>query len=571
MRRRCDGLKRTEVWRKGTALLAVLLLTAGAVFLQPVRAAEFSSQKIETSYYREESIGITISGNEMKVTVPETEDYSYVIVTFMDSGGNAPQETQPVKVSGGTAVYRIEEQRNGVYYIQLYRGRQEDGTFSGVIGGMESIAVLSENGNVKIIPSPVYDSSVAAFEAKAVSADALLFYLQPSENVQSDDEKIRALADEITEAEDGAYEKILAVHDWVAENIYFDYDALYAQKGWPKDAVETLSARRGLCEGYANLTTALLRACGIPAKTVIGYALYGDDRSWTLSNMYGDRANHAWTEAFADGRWIMMDVTWDSDNAYRGGQYQSAGADRTYFDNTLEFFSYSHRQSREDRYDSTYIRIPFSDIEGHWAYESIRFAVNQRFMEGTGDGRFSPDENTTQGMFVVMLARMAGVLPDGQEQPPQSEPSSQDQMPPKTDSGEKWYQDAVDWAFRNAILSGPESGFAPDEPISRETMAVMLFRYIMNVEPEIAETAKREDAEIPVFSDQEEISPQALAAVQSTVRWGLLSGYDGGTFEPQKKMTRAEMAAVSERIQYQKICIQSVDNEIRSAYNEYNF
>ena len=59
-----------------------------------------------------------------------------------------------------------------------------------------------------------------------------------------------------------------AIHDWVASYLYFDYDAL-AQPGqnWPKDALGALECGRTVCEGYANLTTALLRASGTVSYT----------------------------------------------------------------------------------------------------------------------------------------------------------------------------------------------------------------------------------------------------------------------------------------------------------------
>ncbi len=107
------------------------------------------------------------------------------------------------------------------------------------------------------------------FQQQASSADALCFYLKPSKNVQSEDAGIVSKADEITAGIADAYGKVRAIHDWVASYLYFDYDAL-AQPGqnWPKDALGALECGRTVCEGYANLTTALLRASGIPAKTV---------------------------------------------------------------------------------------------------------------------------------------------------------------------------------------------------------------------------------------------------------------------------------------------------------------
>lgn len=552
-------MRRKQIRRRGAALLMAVLLLAGAAFPQPAQAAEFSSQEIETSYYEGANITIRIDGDEMRVTVPKTEDYSYIIVTFMDSLGNAPREARPVRVADGTAFYRIEEQRDGVYYVQLYRGKDAEGEFTDVIGGMESVAVLSESGEIRIIPSPVYDSSAAAFEAKAVSTDALFFYLQSSENVQSDAEQIRTLAEEITASAASTYDRLIAVHDWVASNIYYDFDAVRAQSGWPKDALGTLSSRRSVCEGYANLATALLRACGIPAKTIFGYALYGDDSSWTLSNMYGDRANHAWTEAFVDGRWVLMDTTWDSDNAYRNGEYKTGEAVHTYFDSTLEFFSYSHRQSREDEYDSSYIRTPFSDIEDHWAYESIRFAINQGLMDGVRESLFAPDESTTQAMFLAVLARMEGVTVKNSGKTAVDDGTGADE--PESGDAAPWYRDAVLWAEENGILKGLASEFSPEDEIDREMMAVMLYNYILREEPELAEAAEGQtEPEAAAFTDAGAISGSAREAVRKTVSWGLLTGYEDGSFGPDRGMTRAEMATVIERIEYEKICIQSVDN-----------
>lgn len=586
---------RTGVRRCMTALLAAAVLFSGILAAPPDGVWAFSSQEIETSYYEGSNIAISIEGKEMRVTVPDTEEYAYIIVTFMDSRGNAPQEAKPARVSGGTVVYQIEEQRDGVYYIQLYRGAEEKGNFTNVIGGMESIAVLSEGGAVRIMPSPVYDSSAAVFESQAVSADALSFYLKPSENAQSDHSEIAGAAAEITEGLTAPYDRLIAVHDWVASNIYYDYDAVQSGGSWPKDALGTLRSKRSVCEGYANLATALLRASGIPAKTILGYALYAEDNSWNLSNMYGDRANHAWTEAFVDGRWILMDTTWDSDNFYRNGKYQTSEALHTYFDSTLEFFSYSHRQSRDEEYDSSYIKTAFSDISGHWAYEPIRFTVNHDLMNGVGDSLFAPDAPATQAMFAAVLARMSeadeasgggrraedgyesredrsengnsGEGEDGNEAEGVDGNTAEREAGNAAEGGAgnaaegadgnaaesgDWEDDAVSWARENGILAGLEDDFSPDEEADRETMAVMLQNYILRVEPELA-TQWENGTPGAIFADDGEISEEARDAVYDAVSWGLLKGCEDGYFLPEAGFTRAEMAAVIERIQYKKI------------------
>lgn len=566
-----NGFKRTA------ALWIAVLLLAECIFAPSVYAGVFSSQSIQTSYYEKGKISIEVRENEMTVTVPQSSEFSYIIVTFMDSQGNAPHAARPAKVSEGTVIYEIADRRDGVYYIQLYRNENAQGTFTGVIGGMESIAVLMENGSAKIIPSLVYDSSVKKFSSQAVSADALCYYLRPSSNVQSGDPDIVRQALAVTEGKTAAYDKLVAVHDWVASNIYYDYDALKAGSGWPVDASGTLKTRRTVCEGYANLATAMLRANGIPAKTIIGYALYDDENSWNLSNMYGDRANHAWTEAFVNGRWILMDVTWDSDNVYENGGYRTSEALHTYFDSTLEFFSYTHRQSYHDEYDSSAMKIEFSDVAGHWALEPIRFAVNNDLMNGVGGSYFSPDSETTQAMFLTVLARLSGDELTDTAEGDQDVQSSLEKS--------EWYSPAVAWARQKGILQGIDAIFDPDAQINRQMMAVMLRNYIKYAEPELAAELEKELTESAAdaaqtsqasgqplsasengqgadgsggsesisFTDQSDIASWASEAVLTTVRLGFLKGYDDGSFGPENTLTRAEMATVIERLKYKKL------------------
>ena len=145
------------------------------------------------------------------------------------------------------------------------------------------------------------------------------------------------------------YEKALAIHDWVAENIYYDYDSL-EDNSYTKqkhDAVSVLERKRTVCAGYSELAKTLLRAVGVHAVNMDCFALgFSTDGDWNkYSNMH-DKANHVITFAYPEDRWIMIDTTWDSDNEYRHGNYQKKGGhgvSHQYFDCTLAFFSYTHR------------------------------------------------------------------------------------------------------------------------------------------------------------------------------------------------------------------------------------
>ncbi|GHU93566.1 hypothetical protein FACS1894208_03240 [Clostridia bacterium] len=144
-------------------------------------------------------------------------------------------------------------------------------------------------------------------------------------------------AKEITKNCKSDYEKLQAIHDWVAENIWYDWDTYesgeYQAPDYKFDPVTVLKNRRAVCSGYAFLSYSMLIAVGIPAAYFVGNGKYGGG--------YTEKDRHAWNAAFVDGRWIQFDATWDSGNVWIGGKKQNNTpypASREWFDtktNTL--------------------------------------------------------------------------------------------------------------------------------------------------------------------------------------------------------------------------------------------
>ena len=95
----------------------------------------------------------------------------------------------------------------------------------------------------------------------------------------------------------------------------FDMDAIKYryERGY---STYVLQNKRGVCDGYASLTVALLRAAGISAKYIPGYGY----------NNGSSIEGHAWTEAYVDNKWINMDTTWDSKNKYENGKFSDKQA-----------------------------------------------------------------------------------------------------------------------------------------------------------------------------------------------------------------------------------------------------
>jgi transglutaminase/protease-like cytokinesis protein 3 len=159
--------------------------------------------------------------------------------------------------------------------------------------------------------------------------------------------KISELADQITSGINDDYEKAQAIHDWVAENIYYDKDYLNGKTERTSiNSIAVMNNRYAVCSGYANLTKDLLTAAGIPNREVIGYALgvSKDEDNWDEVDLKNVVPNHVWNEAYVDGRWMVIDATWDSPNTYEGGNFKEGDSvSELYFDVSVPFLSNTHK------------------------------------------------------------------------------------------------------------------------------------------------------------------------------------------------------------------------------------
>lgn len=173
--------------------------------------------------------------------------------------------------------------------------------------------------------------------------------LSDKPNLLINDYRIRELAKELSKNCFFSYSKVLAVHNWIAENVYYDFDSLKNGSYRYNDgsAIATLLAKKGVCKGFSNLSIAILRAMGIPAYGLICFALgISTSGGWERAENLLAPANHQITIAYVDNRWMFMDVTWDSDNIYENGRFQQKtgiGVSHKYFDNTINFLSNTHR------------------------------------------------------------------------------------------------------------------------------------------------------------------------------------------------------------------------------------
>lgn len=182
--------------------------------------------------------------------------------------------------------------------------------------------------------------------------------------------------------------------------------------------------------------------------------------------------------------------------------------------------------------DST--EVSFSDIDGHWAASYIQYVASKGIMNGTGKGKFEPNIKMTRAMFVQTLFNAEKALYE--TNPTGIANSFKDVVPGS------WYEEAVNWAVEQGITSGlGNQKFGPQQEITREQMAVMMYQYCKLKGMNLPETEQTE------FKDQDQISVWAKEAVAAINKAGIMNGMNGNKFEPKTDAKRSEVAAVIER------------------------
>ena len=169
--------------------------------------------------------------------------------------------------------------------------------------------------------------------------------------------------------------------------------------------------------------------------------------------------------------------------------------------------------------------LPYYDVSARdWFCPGIRFTFENSLMNGTSRTTFEPDTTMTRAMLVTILYRQAG------------SPSVEGKTNPFIDvKPNKYYTDAVIWAFQNGIVNGTTpTTFEPEEPVTREQIATILYR---------REGAPEVKQDLSAFVDTDQVSSYAHAAMQWAVAKGVIKG-DGNRLNAKGDATRAEIATM---------------------------
>lgn len=347
--------------------------------------------------------------------------------------------------------------------------------------------------------------------AKKLSANHAVterYFVSPGKYLNVSSGKATQFAQELVAGVTSDYEKVLIISRWIIENIEYDYDYFYGlKKTVVTSADEVFESRLTVCAGYAALTTVMLRAVGIPASTVSGYAINSDGT-----------AGHAWNIAFVDGRWMWLDNTWGegyidsttvalsighqaTTNLGTGAQYSniSAWAQDEVWNAICNYLipfdlqtSYPEAITREEfcrlvvtlvekvseesieNYISEKgltITAPFTDTESAEVLAAYALGI----VNGTSDTIFSPNGNITRQEAAAMLERAAKVLGITSNGTSSFNDSQQIAL---------WAKESVDFVCGltdqttgNHVMNGTDDGnFSPKGTLTREQAYITILR-----------------------------------------------------------------------------------------------
>jgi hypothetical protein len=172
----------------------------------------------------------------------------------------------------------------------------------------------------------------------------------------------------------------------------------------------------------------------------------------------------------------------------------------------------------------------FSDLAGHWGQSEVEVLVARHLVLGTGEDSFEPDRVITRAELATLLVRMAGAgllatVPLG------AAPRFGDVAP------DAWYFEYVETAARLGLVQGADGQFRPNDPVSRQEMAIMLLRAM-------GESGLAQGDASLAYDDVDSVADWALGYVARASELGLMQGTGPGIFAPLGAATRAQAAVV---------------------------
>jgi hypothetical protein len=181
--------------------------------------------------------------------------------------------------------------------------------------------------------------------------------------------------------------------------------------------------------------------------------------------------------------------------------------------------------------------VEFSDTANHWAKAAINDMGSRMVIGGVGNGNFEPNRDITRAEFAAIVVRALGLAPG------EGENSFTDV------SGNAWYTGYVETAVSYGVITGvSDTSFKPDSKITREQAMAMIARAMKITKIASDPDNAQIQSLLSAYGDTDKVSGYAKQGVAECLKAGVVSGRTGNAIAPKENMTRAEVAAVMQRL-----------------------
>ena len=494
---------------------AVFVLAIAFVLTLTASAAKFTELTTSGDNYGFE---FAIKGNTMNISGRvQNEKVFYIAVSINDSY-SIINVSPDVKFSSDV---KLPEGNVKKLDVGIYLGEKISSSFTSLFFDGDITIEKLDGKWYFTVNDEVYKNNTKWLSGW-MDASAILNTKQPS--------AVKMVISSVIKDVKGNYAKAEAIHHWVADNIYYDKDYALGEKNVTSlTPVEVLTSRVSVCEGYANLTASMLNAAGIPAVTVKGYSLGVSEYTEWSQVPKNVEANHMWVEAYVDGRWIIMDPTWDSKNMYyRGKKEKELAISYRYFDISPEMLSAKHKIiDRPNVFGENGV--------SSWAFDEVMAAHSNKLI--VPDIYTTMKDKITREEFCDLVVNLLTVK--------FGKTMEQILEERKLELNYDFFHDTYDYNILAAnalgIVNGKENNlFDPNGYITRQEAAVMLQRTAKVMGANKANDSKVTFADAKIFPSWSAAAIDFVSASLSRSGKRVMGGVENNNFDPKGYYTKEQ-------------------------------
>ncbi len=421
-----------------------------------------------------------------------------------------------------------------------------------------NIAMLKPNSKISITIENTIENSGVSFDKKLYHKDAdyskflkvpsNYIHILPGEKIESNAMEIKEKALELTKS-GTVMEKAKRIYDFVNLHIEYDESPLYANKG----ALNGLRTKRGVCDEYAFLFTALCRAAGLPSRVIAGYWVEDHIKENLTFDISSDR--HSWSEFYIpDIGWIPAEPTFRY--IYNGKKIPNEDYFANISSDDRHFISsyitkdikkdldvqYSHYGvdtvslkliSKDESikllpkdYKHTTKYALYDIKEDYWAAPYIISLYNEGIIYAKEGSLFKPYDNINRAEFAAYITNALGL--------DKTKASGEY----KDVTAQTKFYEYINAATKAGLIEGYNGYYNPNDSITRQDISVVMKRAIdyLNI--------KEEASKFPDYKDKSSISDYAIDSIRLMHKLNIMQGKPGFIFAPKDFTSRGEAAKI---------------------------